>query len=364
MTIKAFFLAICCSFLFTHPSLGQNQKGVLVIGLQDSIILSDSLFIKDISIKKKFLKKTYKDLVKQATDSTIMYCGNTFKVLYHSEDHSTSISKGKFPDYLRGKIYKMSPYDVPKLIRKVQQDKQTADSLIQNREVIKDIALNFGFSITNFQLAENDKYFSNQVKNNLGFLNLFLTVNYVLKLSKQLYYRVGLGCAAEATSLFPIINITKTGLSKDTSLYVGEIASSQYLALMPLEISYDYILPQGFRLTISAGLENQYRIVQGKKTATIFNNLNNNSGPIVSDPTLKEAVSNYYADFIKPFSLQYNMGLGMLTPENVSLGIKWHYFLSPVFNHNQHTTKKSGTTIFVNVPLFNIKPKGFKSLTK
>ena len=121
-------------------------------------------------------------------------------------------------------------------------------------------------------------------------------------------------------------------------------------------------------MTISAGFENRYRIIRGKTKVTIINGLNNTgtslNGVTVNDPPLEEAVSNYYTDFIKPFSLQYNMGLGMLTPENVSLGIKWHYFLRPVFNHNQHTTKKKWHNYFVNVPLFNIKSKGFKSLTK
>ena len=114
--------------------------------------------------------------------------------------------------------------------------------MIQNREVIKDIALNFGFSITNFQLSENDKYVSSPTKGNSGFLNLFLTVNYVHKLNKQLHYRIGLGCAAESIILFPIINITKTQLSKDASLYVGAVNSSQYLALMPLEMGYNFKL--------------------------------------------------------------------------------------------------------------------------
>ena len=94
-----------------HQAFGQQPiSGTIVIGTDEMVNLADSNFIREIIIKRKVRRKSYKQLVQQAIDSTSQYNGNCFQVTYFNKSPSTHIAGLKWPDYLRGKIYKINGY--------------------------------------------------------------------------------------------------------------------------------------------------------------------------------------------------------------------------------------------------------------
>lgn len=360
MTKKIIFFYV---LILTNLTFGQSRLDVVGIDIEDRLTLPDSCFIKEIVIKRKLISKNLEQLKNQATDSTLQYQGNCYIITYYDNRDTLYLKKGKFPDYLRANIYKVNPIQLNELSRIVKINSKTRDSLILNRKTNKDFEFVGGFQIAKFNLKSKSGYISNNVGATGSSLSIFVQLNKVVKskINSNLYYRYGVGASREYLGFYPLVTLREAQISDIDSIRIGEIANWEYQIHFPVSISYEFpnIIKKGFGLKLYFGLENRFRFYRVNTDNQMVANYNftDNFGLTYKNEEISQIVNKKYSEFIRPYSLQLNFGIGIVPPELGSGGIKFTNIIIPTFGNGQKINQQLGVTFFVEIPIFNKKSK-------
>jgi hypothetical protein len=355
--------AVILLFVFGFPFLilAQSNLEVLVINLEDSIAIPDSNFIQEIRIKRKLLKRTLPQLKEQVADSARLYKGNCLQITYHDKSKTTTIENRQFPDYIRAKIYAIDMAEKIRLTKIVEQNEIRRDSLIRHRPTSKDFEISLGFQTSQFTLKDNPGFILRNNSPYNGSLNFFFHLNRVFKpqKNKQLNYRIGVGAAREYLGFYSLVTLEEAGIANTDTIRIGEVENWEYQLLIPLSISYEFpnLIKKGSGVRFFLGFENRIRLHRIATEATLVTNYDfqANIGDYHEDEILMQKTNDLFSNFINPYSLQINLGIGFLQPELGSAGIKVTNMLIPSFGNGQKFTRQVGFLFFLELPLFNRK---------
>ena len=138
------------------PSLKAQNEPVLVIfdSIYDISVAREKL-VKEIRVRRAFLKRSKKSLLKQCMDSTRYYGGNCFKVTYYDDNESLTIKmKDWVPYYIRGEVYvldeselqdirtQIASYTPPPEVELKEVYESKSDSLMS-----QNLRIGFGFGL-------------------------------------------------------------------------------------------------------------------------------------------------------------------------------------------------------------------------
>jgi hypothetical protein len=340
----------------------QSESLVSIIRIEDNVKVRDTDIIKEIVIKRKLLKKSKNDLIKQAIDSTRHYNANCFHITYYDESESTNMEGWslKWPPYLKGYIYKLDSVENIALYDRLNKAQYQRDSIVINRKTTKSFELELGGQVSNFELKNNSGYIRSEGLENGGYVNFYFHLNYVktINTKRNLNARLGIGLAREYLYFNPLVSLKEAGVSELDSITIAEIGNWEYQFLVPLSITYELpnIIKIGYGIRFYAGIENRFRIYRSGLDNVMVENYNveTNEGPIYSDMEFSKKINEKYSTHIKSFSVQANFGIALLTPKMISGGIRINRIILPPFNNNQKLSTHFGMTVFINAPLFNL----------
>lgn len=347
-------IAGCSNFIY-------GQSDVVVISLEDDISVPDSNFIQEISIKRKFFKKSYSKLIAQAVDSASTYEGNCLKITYHDKSESTSIKQKEYPDYLRANIYNIDNTLKTEIEGVIEDNQIESDSLLRSRKTSKDFEISLGMQYASFHL-ENNEGFNIDEKGGLeGYFNFFFDFNRVFKFKNdpKLNFRIGIGAARENLIFSPLVTLEEAGISNTDSIRVAEVENWEYQLLFPISISYEFpnLIKSGFGIRIILGVENRYRMFRARTENVLIANysLGDDSGVVYENEQLSNKTNDHFSGFITPYSMQVNIGIGLLNHELGSGGIRFTNLLIPSFGEGQKIKEQFGLMVYIDIPLFDHK---------
>lgn len=336
---------------------GQSNSNIVVISIGDDITIPDSDLIKEIHIQRKLINKSLATLTEQALDSTIFYGGNCLQVTYYDTRGRTNITNGYYPDYFRANIFKIDSAKLSEIKRITQNNQKVKDSLILNRETSKDFEILVGLQLSSYYLKNNAGFIEKGGQGGYG--NCFFYFNRVInsKLDDKLNIRLGVGAAREYLFFYPLVTLKETNIANTDSIRIGLVKNWEYQFLVPVSISYEFpnLIKKGYGLNFTLGIENRFRIHRIRTTSQLVANYNfeENHGENYEDKHLTQKANDLYSNFINPFSIQINAGIGLMTPELDSGGIRLTNMIVPSFGNGQKMNNQFGLMFFVNIPLFD-----------
>ncbi|MDF1698761.1 MAG: hypothetical protein P1U56_23105 [Saprospiraceae bacterium] len=339
---------------------GQINADIILIPLEDKITIPDSNFTKEIHIKRGVFKKSRTKLIEQAIDSTKWYDGNCLKITYYDDRENTTITKGEIPDYLSAKIYKLDEDKKEEYRKGIERNQLRRDSVLIHRKTSKDFEIVFGVHYSKFNMKNNEGFIVEGKGDFEGYFNLFFHLNRVFVSSRNdhLHYRIGIGAAREYLSFYPLVTLENAGISNLESIRIGEVGNWEYQVLVPMSISYELpnLIKKGFGLRFFLGMEHRFRIHQVKTQSLLVANYSfeKNRGDVYENEPITQKVNELYANFINPYSLQVNFGIGLLPPEIGSGGIKLTHLAVPSFGKGQKINSQFGLMVYLEMPLFNL----------
>lgn len=349
--MKSIIICLALIFSFNNCLDGQVDTDVVVIDLEDDTMPPESKFIKEVRIKRKFLIKTLGQLRAQAVDSAKIYRGNCLKITHFDENKS-----------LRARIYHIRNYEQKHRIKdRVKRNKNIRDSLLINRKTTSDYQLILGFQYSGFNLKKNPGYNLGDPEDWALYGSFFFHLYRVFesKKVKRLKYHVGIGGAKNYFGIYPLVTLKETGIADIDSIQVGEVGYWDYPLLVPISLSYELpnIYKKGFGVRFFVGVENSITLYRSKTESILTTNFDSdkNIGDLYKDENLNKKVDDYFSEFVGPYSLQLNAGIGFIDKERGSVGVKYtHMYISP-FKKGQKINKQYGFLIFLEIPLFDIK---------
>ncbi len=230
------------------------------------------------------------------------------------------------------------------------------DSLWQNIGHRK-YELNIGVQFARFHLEANPNYILGLEDYPGNYLNLFVHVNRVLRSKKnpRLQYRVGLGVAWESLTFSPFITVNEAGIAPLDSVRISEFQNEEFQLHLPMSVAYDFpdFLREGLGCRLFFGLEHRLRVHRNDlDNSLVFGfDFQRNTGQAYSDGGIQADVNAYYANFIGYYSLQLNLGVGIMDSRLGSGGVKLTNLIVPAFREGQQLSRQLGLLLFLEVPL-------------